>query len=164
MQLERKIFSLISLLCLLAVSIALISQHYFNMQPCAWCVTQRLIYIFIALVSAVLATWSFRRTLASVGSAIIVGFSFTGIAAAWYQENFAAKNFSCAQSFADQLIVKSGLDEALPWLFGIFASCADARITLFGVEYATWSLLLFSLIGSLATINTTRITRSNGKS
>jgi len=164
MQLERKIFSLISLLCVFAVIAALISQHYFNMQPCAWCVTQRLIYIFIAIVSAGLAILSLRRILASIGSAIIVGVSFTGIAAAWYQENFAAKSFSCAQSFADQLIVKSGLDEALPWLFGIFASCADARVTLLGVEYATWSLLLFGLIGALATVCTARIIRSNRKS
>ena len=38
----------IALLCLAGVGIALVSQHVFDMQPCAWCVLQRLILLAIA--------------------------------------------------------------------------------------------------------------------
>jgi disulfide bond formation protein DsbB len=32
---------------------ALVSQHVFDMQPCPWCVLQRLIFVAIALVCLV---------------------------------------------------------------------------------------------------------------
>ncbi|WP_353171997.1 disulfide bond formation protein B, partial [Paracandidimonas soli] len=40
----------IALLCICAVLVALISQHVFDMRPCAWCVFQRLIYLLIAVL------------------------------------------------------------------------------------------------------------------
>jgi hypothetical protein len=63
-----------------------------------------------------------------------------GVTAAIYQAQVASQSFSCAQSLADQWMTKTGLESALPWLFGIYASCMDARITLLGIEYAYWSL------------------------
>lgn len=47
-------------------------------------------------------------------------------------------------------MVASGLDAGLPWLFGIYATCADARVNLLGMEYALWSLGLFVLVGIAA--------------
>ena len=50
-------------------------------------------------------------------------------------------------SFADVFISRhTGLDSAIPWLFGIYATCMDAAVTLFGVEYALWALILFALL------------------
>jgi disulfide bond formation protein DsbB len=49
-------------------------------------------------------------------------------------------------------MVKSGLDANVPWLFGIFASCMDARVDLLGVEYSLWGLGLFIVTGVLALI------------
>ena len=43
---------IIALLSLAAVAAALVSQHMFDMQPCPWCVLQRLIFLAIAGVSA----------------------------------------------------------------------------------------------------------------
>jgi disulfide bond formation protein DsbB len=40
----------------------------------------------------------------------------------------------------------------MPALFGIYASCMDARIKLFGLEYAYWSLLLFALLSVLVVV------------
>ena len=47
-------------------------------------------------------------------------------------------------------MTKSGLDAAVPWLFGIYASCMDARVKLLGIEYAWWSLAMFGVLGMLA--------------
>jgi disulfide bond formation protein DsbB len=79
-----------------------------------------------------------------------------GLIAAWYQEKVAANLFSCAQTLADQIMTKSGLDSVAPWLFGIYASCMDARVKLLGVEYAWWSLAMFTLIGLLALVTLKR--------
>jgi disulfide bond formation protein DsbB len=36
-----------------AVALALVSQHRFDMQPCPWCVLQRLIFTVIGIVCLV---------------------------------------------------------------------------------------------------------------
>jgi disulfide bond formation protein DsbB len=95
----------------------------------------------------------------ALGSASIAAIAITGVTAAWYQEKVAANTFSCAQTLADQIMTKSGLDSAAPWLFGIYASCMDARIKLLGIEYAWWSLAMFTLIGMIALVVLKRLLR-----
>lgn len=145
-----KYLHLIALLCVAALAIALVSQHAFNMRPCAWCVLQRLIFVGIAVVcwlgllaGRIAAVW--RRVAASA----VVLLSIAGVVAAWYQHTVAAKMFSCDLTFADRFMTQSGLDAHVPWIFGIFATCMEARVDLLGIEYAIWSLSLFVLTGVL---------------
>src|SRR5699024_8853023 len=125
----------------------LLSQHVLGMRPCAWCVFQRLILIALTLAS-VTAAWLVRGAylrLALLAGGIALLLSAGGIVSAWYQYTVAATQFSCAQTFADRFMSHSGLDAALPWLFGIYATCMDARVNLLGLEYALWALGLFIL-------------------
>lgn len=148
MLLEKKIWWLISGLCVAGVGIASLSQHVFDMQPCAWCVFQRLIYLILAVVAALAALMQgliARLVCAMLGLSLTIA----GILAAWFQAQVASQSFSCAQSLADLLMIQTGLETAMPALFGIYASCMDARVKLFGLEYAYWSLLLFVLLGIL---------------
>ncbi|MFW7341387.1 disulfide bond formation protein B [Pollutimonas sp. H1-120] len=146
-----RILHLIALLCLTAVAIALVSQHVFDMQPCAWCVLQRLIFIVIAAVCWIgLLAGRIAANLRRVAALAVVLLGAAGVATAWYQYSVAASLFSCDMTFADRLMVQSGLDAALPWLFGIYASCMDARVDLLGMEYALWGLGLFAVIGVMA--------------
>jgi len=64
----------------------------------------------------------------------------------------AAVQFSCEQTFADRFMSGSGLDAALPWLFGIYATCMDARVDLLGIEYTLWGLGLFAVITVLSVV------------
>jgi|TARA_B110000503_G_scaffold139319_2_gene227463 disulfide bond formation protein DsbB len=136
---------------LLAVVVALISQYYFDMPPCAWCVFQRLLFLFIALWAG-LAWLLGSQKVKNTFNILIILTSFGGVASATYQINVASKQFSCAQTFADIFMTRSGLESALPELFGIYATCADARVTVLGVEYAVWAILLFSLQAITATL------------
>ncbi len=155
---ERLILSVIGATSLLAVFIALISQYQFDMQPCAWCVFQRFIYLMIASVCfAGVFIFPSRRGIA-VSAAVSLGLSLGGITAAWYQAQVASNSFSCAQTLADQFVTRLGLDESMPWLFGIYASCMDARVKVFGLEYAYWSLLLFVMLGATSTALLRRLT------
>ena len=142
---------LIALLCIAALAIALVSQHVFNMRPCAWCVLQRLVFVGIAaacwlglLAGRMAAVW--RR----IAAGAVVLLSIAGAVAAWYQYTVAAHMFSCDLTFADRFMTQSGLDAHVPWVFGIFATCMEARVDLLGIEYALWSLGLFVVIGVLA--------------
>jgi len=150
---QARLLHLIALLCLSAVAIALISQHGFDMRPCAWCVFQRLIYLVIALACWLTLALRARPAASLLGVTLIVLLSLGGALAAWYQFDVASAMFSCDLTFADRFMVQSGLDGGLPWLFGIQAACIDARVDLLGVEYAIWSLILFvvlALLGILA--------------
>ena len=50
MQPDQRAQLYIASISLLAVLIALVSQHVYDMQPCAWCVAQRMLYLLIAAV------------------------------------------------------------------------------------------------------------------
>ena len=136
----------IALASFLAVIIALVSQHAFDMRPCAWCVFQRLIFLVIGIIATLTSLGTPHRLLQRLGGITTLALSLGGIVSAWYQYTVAAQLFSCDRTFADRFMVESGLDATLPWLFGIFATCMDARVNLLGIEYALWSLALFIVL------------------
>ena len=148
MSTSRPLLLLIAVLCSSAVALALISQHIFDMQPCAWCVMQRLIYLVIAAV-CLLGCWD-GRVLRRVSAVLAAALAAAGVMAAYYQYTVASHTFSCEQTFADRLMAGSGLDAAMPQVFGIYASCMDAVVTVLGVDYALWSLGLFAVLAVLA--------------
>lgn len=147
---RKPILALIAVMSFGAVGIALVSQYVYDMPPCAWCVFQRLIYLILGTVALIglFGAAGVSRVCAAVSIPIALG----GILAAWYQFSVAAEMESCDQTFADQFMVKSGLDGNFPSLFGIFATCMDAKVAVFGVEYALWSLALFAILAVLGVI------------
>ena len=140
---SERLLRLVALFCFGAVGVALISQHAFDMPPCAWCVMQRLIYLVIGVVALVGGFGGGRALTRVCGAGRAAGLA--GVVAAWYQYSVAAKMLSCDQTFADRFMSGAGLDAAVPWLFGIYATCMDAVVGA-GVEYALWSLALFVVV------------------
>jgi disulfide bond formation protein DsbB len=124
-----------------AVGAALVSQHVFGMEPCPWCILQRLIFLAIAL--ACLIGLAVRR----FGAALVMLLSLCGIAAALWQHFKAAASSSCAMTVADQIVIATKLDSLWPDVFLARASCADAAVSLFGIPYDFYSLALFVLMG-----------------
>jgi protein dithiol:quinone oxidoreductase len=134
---------------LAAVAAALVTQHGFDMQPCPWCVLQRLIFVTIALVSTGGLAWRSalgQRSIA-LGLLLLCG---AGIAAALWQHFVAAVSASCNLTLADRIMSASGLPGLLPGVFEARATCADAAVNLLGVPYEFWSLALFISLGAAA--------------
>ena len=127
-----------------AVAAALFTQHALGMQPCPWCVLQRL--IFLAIAAAALLGLAVPR----IGSALMLALANCGIAAALYQHFVAAASASCNLTFADRVISTLTLDELAPAVFMATASCADAKVNLMGVPYEFWSLALFVVLEAAA--------------
>ena len=126
----------------LAVAAALYTQYRMDMMPCAWCVLQRLFFVVVALGSllGLLLPGLVLRRLAA-GLALLA--ALAGITAALWQHFVANASASCAMSLADRLMGYTGLDSRFPEVFAAYASCADAKVDLFGVPYEFWSLSLF---------------------
>ena len=139
-------FAAIALACLAAVGVAFVSQHWFDMQPCPWCVLQRVVFLAIALACGLGLLWRGpvgRRVAAGLGSLL----SLAGIAAALWQHFQAAASASCNLTLADKIVSGFlGLDSLWPDMFAARASCADAAVSLLGVSYDFWSLALFVAI------------------
>lgn len=146
---QNRYFLYTALLSGLALIIALISQHGFSLRPCAWCVFQRLILvvlIVVAVIGYLLSLYNKTKTGVLIARVLIVFTAAGGALAAWYQYSVASTVFSCDMSLADQVMTQSGLEAALPWLFGIYATCMDASVNVLGLEYALWALILFLFI------------------
>ena len=132
--------------CIAALAVALVTQHAFDMQPCPWCVLQRLLFIAIALACALGLAWR-SATGRRVGAGLGVLLALAGIAAALWQHFRAAASASCNLTLADKIVSRwLQLDNLLPGVFAPRASCADAAVDLLGVPYDFWSLALFALI------------------
>jgi disulfide bond formation protein DsbB len=139
--------SLIAVTGVVAVGAALVSQHVFGMQPCPWCVLQRVIFLAVsvaAILGLLLPGLGHR-----VALVLLVLLTGCGAAAALWQHFVAASAASCNMTLAEQIVAGMKLDEHWPEIFMATASCADAKVNLLGLPYEAWSLSLFALMGAL---------------
>ena len=139
----------IALLCIVAVGIALVSQHVFDLQPCPWCVLQRAIFLVIALVCCIGLVWrSVAGAMLSATLALLL--AIAGATAAIWQHFWAAASASCNLTLADKILNATGLSTLVPDVFAPRATCADAAVSVLGVPYDFWSLGLFVVVAVLA--------------
>lgn len=148
----------IALLCLAAVGAALVTQHVFGMLPCPWCILQRAIFLAIAGVCG-LALLPLGRLPKVLLAALADLLAVSGLAAALYQNLVASQSASCALTLADRIVGALGLERAVPFLFRIEASCADAAVDLLGLPYEAWSGALYVLISLGCTLAIVRLLR-----
>ncbi len=141
-----------ALLSLTAVGLALATQRVWDMQPCAWCVLQRLVFVCIAAACVLGLVW--RSPLGRRAGAALAGvLALCGVAAALWQHFVAASSASCDLSLAEQIVGYTGLDARYPDVFMAMASCADAKVTLLFMPYEFWSQGPFVLLaGAMALV------------
>ncbi|WP_170119675.1 disulfide bond formation protein B [Aquabacterium olei] len=132
--------------CALSVGFALYAQHQWGMEPCPWCILQRILFVAVAVLSLVGAALpaGWPRRAPALGGVLL---SASGMAAALWQHFVAARTNSCALTLADKIISGLGLDTRWPEVFEVRASCADAAVNLIGVPFEFWSLALFAIAG-----------------
>ena len=142
------------LLPLAAVGTALVTQHVFEMQPCAWCVLQRLIFVAISLAALLgLAGQGLRGVFVRRAGAELMGLlALAGISAALWQHFVASSSTSCNLSLADRIVSGIGADALWPEVFAAYASCADAAAKLLGVSYEFYSLTIFVVLAALSLV------------
>lgn len=132
-----------------AVGAALFTQVAWGMQPCPWCVLQRLIFVAIG-VAALLGLGVRSLPMRRLAAGLMLLLAGSGMAAALWQHFVASKSASCNLTLADRIMSATGLDRALPLVFEATANCADASAPLLGVAYEFWSLGLYALLAVVA--------------
>ncbi|HEX3142301.1 MAG TPA: disulfide bond formation protein B [Rhizobacter sp.] len=135
-----------AVLSLAAVGAALVSQHIYGMDPCPWCILQRVIFLAIALACVV------GLVAQRAAGALVLLLALCGMAAALWQHFQAAASASCAMTVADKIVIAMKLDTLWPDVFLARASCADAAVSLAGVPYDIWSLALFLLLAVIGVL------------
>ena len=144
---------------LAAVAAALVSQHVLDMQPCPWCVLQRLIFLKIAFVALVGLAWRSALGQRIIGWLLLL-LAGAGTAAVLWQHFVAASSTSCKLTLADRIMNASGLPSLLPDVFEARATCADAAVSLLGLPYEFWGLALFVAVGAAALALLLRLRRA----
>lgn len=137
------LFGLVAIASFAAIGAALVSQHAYGMEPCAWCVLQRLIFLAIGLVAVVGLIWRTGSRMVGITTLVL---ALSGLGAAMWQHFVAARSASCNLTMADRIVGATGLDGLLPDVFSARASCAEAAVTLLGVPYAFWSAAVFVIL------------------
>ena len=137
-----QMLAFVAIVSLGSIAAALVSQHAFGMEPCPWCILQRLIFAAIGVLAVVgLAIRATTSTRIVAGLGVLL--SLAGIAAALWQQFVAAKSASCNLTLADRIVGWTQLDRLAPEVFEARASCADAAVNLLGVPYAVWAAAAF---------------------
>jgi disulfide bond formation protein DsbB len=139
-----QVLTAVAVLALAAVAAAVTAQYVFDMQPCPWCVLQRLIYIVIAVLALVGAFFADRTRRVAIGLALLAALS--GIASALWQQLAAVNENSCDLSLAERITTALHLDRLLPQLFIAYASCADAAVSVLRVPFAVWSCIMYAVL------------------
>jgi protein dithiol:quinone oxidoreductase len=142
--------------CIAGVAFALVAQHAWDMQPCPWCIIQRMLYMLLGIVAIVCGVFAGKRT--RMGRTVASGpwkfgswstavLSLIGVGVATYQATVAASQVSCNLTAAHKFITATGLDELAPEVFKVRASCAEAAsATLLGIPFEVASGVLFGML------------------
>jgi disulfide bond formation protein DsbB len=142
-----QVLTIVALLAIGAVAVAVAAQYVFDMQPCPWCVLQRLIYIVVAVLALLGALLSGTPRRVAIGLALLAALS--GIASALWQQLAAVNENSCDLSLAERITVGLHLDRLLPQLFIAYASCADAAVSVLHIPFAVWSCAMYAILAVL---------------
>jgi disulfide bond formation protein DsbB len=142
-----QVLTAIGVLALGAVGLAALAQYAFDMQPCPWCVFQRLVYIVVGVLALVAATLSNTPRRVAIGLAFLGALG--GVASALWQQLRAVNENSCDLSLAERIIGKLQLDRLLPQLFEARTSCADAAVSVLHIPFAVWSCAMFAILALL---------------
>lgn len=143
MQFTKNTNLLVALFSGSALVFALVSQHVFDMQPCVWCIAQRMVYIVIFLI-AILSLVLKAKWVSSLSYLIL---ALVGAGLAIYQSIIKTSPFGCMRTPVDKFLDWSRLPEFSPEVFQVMAFCSEENSTILGIQYVHWSLMGFGVLG-----------------
>ena len=156
-----RVWALLSLACMTLLSFGLYLQHGVGLEPCPMCIVQRYVMVLVAVVAALGAVWSGRRSSLFVGGMITL-LSGSGVYVAarqsWLQW-YPPEVVSCGRDFYG-MIETFPLKQAIPMIFKGGGDCSMVDWTFLGGSIANWSFVCFMSIALLALVTSVRLWRS----
>lgn len=131
------------LLCIAVLSAAYYLQHVENLEPCPWCIAQRILFMAIGLLALCgLVHRGGRRAYAYAGAL----FSLAGVAAAAYHlwlQSRPERIGSCVGGWLETTLDMTRLGMLWPEMFQYEGPCVLAPWDLLGLSIPEWSLASF---------------------
>jgi disulfide bond formation protein DsbB len=147
----RRIFALLSVVCLGLLAFGLYLQHAVGLVPCPMCIVQRYALVLIALIAGLTATSSKKGIHISSAVLLLVTAGFGAYVAArqsWLQW-YPPEVVSCGRDFYG-MIETFPLQRVIPMIFKGGGDCSKVDWTFLTGSIANWSFLCFSGIAVLA--------------
>ncbi len=145
---SSKTFTVIFLLCIGLLAFALYLQHVDNLDPCPWCIAQRLHFIGIGLIMLVAALHRPGNGGTIAYSVLGILVAVGGMAAAGYHLYIQAdpkRAAQCIGSWLEQWLDVSRLGKMVPPLLQYDGSCLPKAWSLLGLSIPEWSLAWFAV-------------------
>jgi disulfide bond formation protein DsbB len=140
----RRIYALVCAACVALLAFGLYLQHVVGLEPCPMCIVQRYTMVLIAVVAAIGAAVSGRRTHVALAGLLAILAVFGAFVAArqswlqWYPPEIA----TCGRDFYG-MIENFPLQRAIPMIFKGSGDCTAIDWTFLGGSIANWSFLWF---------------------
>lgn len=138
-----------------AIASALVLQYVFDVQPCAWCVLLRLIFVALGIVGVIGWLVQGQRVMRVIAALLVLALALSGVATGLYLHLVASHSSSCDFTLADRIVMSLGLDQLLPMVFKVGASCDAAVALVLGVPSALWAVAL-SVVAFVVTVRALR--------
>lgn len=149
----RRLNLLILSFTLVLLAIAFYMQHGMGLEPCYLCITQRVMFIVVAAITALAALHSpgALGTRVYSGLTLVAALGGAGFAVRqlWLQSLPPERVPACGPP-ANYLFDAFPLRDALAMLLQGDGSCAEVSWSLLGLSLAGWALLAFIAIGITA--------------
>lgn len=147
----RRIFALVSAVCVALLAFGLYLQHVVGLVPCPMCIVQRYALVLVALVAGLTAVSSKKGV--HMGGAVLLlltaGFgAYVAARQSWLQWN-PPEVVSCGRDFYG-MIETFPLQRAIPMIFKGGGDCTVIDWTFLGGSIANWSFVCFSAFSLLA--------------
>ena len=146
---SARVFTAVFFVCLALLGYSLTLQHLDGLDPCPWCVVQRLGFIAVALVALAAAL----HRPGSVGTAIYSVFgglvAAGGVAAASYHmyiQSDPARAMACAGSPVERFLDASRLGNIFPPLLQYDGLCTPKPWKFLTLSIPEWSLGWFVIL------------------
>lgn len=158
----RRVFSLVSALCVALLAFGLYLQHLVGLEPCPMCIVQRYALFLVAIIAG-LSGAADKKGL-HIGGALLLlataGFgAFVAARQSWLQW-YPPEVVSCGRDFYG-MIETFPLQRAIPMIFKGGGDCSKVDWTFLGGSIANWSFLCFVAIGLLSLLLLERCFRRN---
>lgn len=143
----RRVFALLSAVCIGLLAFGLYLQHVVGLEPCPMCIVQRYALVLIALIAG-FAGASGKNGVHIGGSVLLLataGFgAFVAARQSWLQW-YPPEVVTCGRDFYG-MIETFPLQRAIPMIFKGGGDCSKVDWTFLGGSIANWSFLFFGAV------------------
>jgi len=146
-----RLFTLIFVVCIGLLGFALYLQHVEKLDPCPWCVVQRLGFMLVGLIALVGAL----HRPAAIGRVVYAIFGFVaaaaGAAAAAYHLHLQSdpeRAAKCVGSPVERILDQLDLGRMIPPLLQYDGPCTLKPWSFLGLSIPGWSLVCFVLLAA----------------